>query len=52
MAAQSDYLLNEQELNKLGEGKKAVYIYDWLRRLNKLLQTTQKVCLNYCSISC
>lgn len=43
MASQSDYLLNEDELNKLVDDKKTVYIYDWLRRLSKLLLVTQKV---------
>ena len=43
MTVQSDYLLNETELGKLAEGKKANYVYNWLRNLSKLLQKTQKV---------
>ena len=43
MTAQSDYLLNEVEFSKLADGKKAIYVYNWLRNLSKLLLRTQKV---------
>lgn len=53
MTAQSDYLLNEVEFSKLVDGKKAIYVYNWLRSLSKLLLRTQKVMLNwYCFICC
>lgn len=44
MAAQSDYLLNETELNKLNGEKKIIHVYDWLQHLSKLLQKAEKVC--------
>lgn len=43
MAEQTDYLLNEIELNKLSKEKRITYIYDWLRNLSKLLLKTEKV---------
>ncbi|KAH9415275.1 HEAT repeat-containing protein 5B [Dermatophagoides pteronyssinus] len=42
MAAQSDYLLNETELNKLNGEKKIIFVYDWLRHLSKLLHKAEK----------
>lgn len=39
-------VLNEEVLNKIPENKKAIFILEWLRNLNKFLSTAQKVCLH------
>ena len=36
-------LLNEEALNRISESKRPVFIYEWLRFLDKVLVAAQKV---------
>jgi len=37
-------LLNEEALSKISDSKKPVFIFEWLRFLDKVLVAAQKVC--------
>lgn len=39
--------LNEDALNQIPEAKRPVFIFEWLRFLDKVLVAAQKVCKNF-----
>lgn len=41
-------LLNEEALKQLPENKRPVFIFEWLRYLNKVLLTSKKVSKCFC----
>ena len=36
-------ILNEEALSQIGDGKKALFVYEWLRFLDGVLVAAQKV---------
>jgi len=41
-------LLNEEALTKIPDAKRPVFIFEWLRFLDKVLVAAQKVTVLYC----
>ena len=38
-------LLNEEAFKKISENKRPVFVFEWLRFLDKVLSAAQKVCV-------
>ena len=42
-------LLNEEALGRISESKRPVFVYEWLRFLDKVLVAAQKVRNSFCT---
>lgn len=51
MESAHSLILNEEAFKKIEEHKKPVYVFEWLRNLDKLLIAAQKVIFSSSSIN-